>query len=194
MTATPYLANKPNRTESSDELRARIPGWGADLDPNDRPAVPREQFDPSLAGVQGELPERQPEQWPRERSIEHAELTPVFGTSCPPKGVSGAIRRYAYARYSEGRSAHWMLLILADRVDSKAQVLRSFATLRPDNPVTQTGVIAEVRHHGLRSRLGHGRTDIRHQVLDPVVVVGPWLLAGWSGYRVVRGLVRRVSS
>jgi hypothetical protein len=27
-------------------------------------------------------------------------------------------RKFSYARYSEGRAAHWLLLILADRVDA----------------------------------------------------------------------------
>jgi hypothetical protein len=41
----PYTAEHPP-TPSSDELRARIPGWGADLDPADRPSVPRLKLDP----------------------------------------------------------------------------------------------------------------------------------------------------
>lgn len=116
--AMPYTAEKPRRRETSDELRARIPGWGVDLDPGDRPSVPRERLDPDLSGAHWEFPERQPEQWPRERSIEHKFLTPVFGTSCPPKGLSGVIRKYAYARFSEARAAHWLLLLAADRVDA----------------------------------------------------------------------------
>src|SRR5215210_7287256 len=110
-----YTAEKPKLAESSDALRARIPGWGADLDRKDRPSVPRERFDPRASGAHWDFPERQPEHWPRERSIEHKFLTPVFGTSCPPTGVSGAIRRFAYAKYSEARAAHWLLLLAADR-------------------------------------------------------------------------------
>ena len=34
----PYTAGKPARGVRED-LRARIPGWGADLDPKDRPSV-----------------------------------------------------------------------------------------------------------------------------------------------------------
>ena len=49
----PYTADKPKLAESSDELRARIPGWGVDLDPKDRPSVPKEQFDPNLNGNGG---------------------------------------------------------------------------------------------------------------------------------------------
>ncbi len=112
-----YTPDKPRLSESSDQLRARIPGWGADLDPADRPSYPREQFQADLSGAHWEVPERQPEKWPRERSIEHEMLTPVFGTSTPPRGVSGAMRKYSYAKYSEGRAAHWLILMAADRVD-----------------------------------------------------------------------------
>src|SRR3954468_18624455 len=106
-----YTARRPRPTPSSEELRARIPGWGADLDPKDRPAVPRERFDPGASGAHWDFPDRQPEKWPRERSIEHQQLTPAVGTSAPPKLFSGALRKYASRRYSEGRAAHWLILI-----------------------------------------------------------------------------------
>ena len=104
----PYIASEQPVGKSSDELRALIPGWGADLDPKDRPSVPRERLGEDT-GAHWAFPERQPEKWPRERSIEHAFLTPVFVTSCPPRGVSGLMRRHAYRRYSEARAAHWLL-------------------------------------------------------------------------------------
>src|SRR5918994_5445796 len=132
-----YTPQKPPLAESSDELRARIPGWGADLDPADRPSVPRERFDPTFSGAHWEHPERQPEKWPRERSIEHTQLPPVFGTSTPPRGLSGMIRKYAYRQYSEGRAAHWLLLVLGDRVDAVESHLKSLLSLRPDNPITE---------------------------------------------------------
>src|SRR4051812_21019390 len=84
-----YTAEKPPLQETSDDLRNRIPGWGADLDPRDRPSVPRERFDPAASGAHWDFPERQPERWPRERSVEHAFLTPVFGTAQPPKVCPG---------------------------------------------------------------------------------------------------------
>jgi hypothetical protein len=183
-----YTADKPPLAETSDQLRARIPGWGVDLDPKDRPSVPRERFAPGSTGAHWDFPERQPETWPRERSIEHKFLTPVFGTSCPPKGLSGALRKVAYARYSEGRAAHWLLLLAADRVDAVESHLRSFATLQPDNPITETGVLSEFSRRGLSSRLGKGRADVKHQALDPLIVAGPWLLAGAVAYRTGRRL------
>ena len=48
-------------------------------------------------------------------------MTPVFGTAQPLHGLSGAIRRLAYARFSEGRLAHWLLLVAGDRVDAWEQ-------------------------------------------------------------------------
>ena len=130
----PYTAEKPPLPETSDQLRARIPGWGVDLDPKDRPAFPRERFDPGATGAHWDFPDRQPEKWPRERSVEHKFLTPVFGTSCPPTGLSGAIRKVAYRRYSEGRAAHWLLLLAADRVDAGESHLKSMLTSAPGQP------------------------------------------------------------
>ncbi len=187
-----YTADKPALAESSDQLRARIPGWGVDLDPKDRPSVPRERFDPELSGAHWDFPERQPEKWPRERSMEHKFLTPVFGTSCPPKGVSGMMRKYAYNRFSEARAAHWLILVAADRVDALGSHLRSFLTLRPDNPITETGVLSEFSHHGIASRVGKKRADSVHQPLDAVIIAGPWVLAGGVAYVGVKALLRAV--
>ena len=39
-----YTPHKPPNAESSEQLRARIPGWGADLDPRDRPSARRLVF------------------------------------------------------------------------------------------------------------------------------------------------------
>jgi hypothetical protein len=185
-----YTPAKPPLAESPDELRARIPGWGVDRDPKDRPSVPKLKYQEDLTGAHWEFPERQPEKWPRERSIEHTILPPVFGTAQPPRGLSGAIRRFSYARYSEGRTAHWLLLILADRVDAWENHVTSFLTLRPDNPITETGVLSEFRHNGLSSRLGQHRTDWKHQPLDPVIVGGPWLAAAGATVLGARKLAR----
>jgi hypothetical protein len=186
----PYTAEKPRLAESSDELRARIPGWGADLDPANRPAVPRERYDLGTTGAHWELPERQPEKWPRERSIEHTQLTPVFGTAAPPHGVSGAVRRLAYARYSEARAAHWVLLVAADRIDSVGATLGALVTMRPDNPVSETGVLSELTRHGLSSRRRGRRADATSHLIDPVVVGAPWVIRGALGYLALRWVGR----
>jgi len=171
-----YTAEHPEPPESSEQLRARIPGWGVDLDPKDRPGTPKERLDPGSTGAHWDFPERMPETDDRERSIEHKFLPPVYGTAQPLHGVSGRIRRFAYDRYSEGSVTHWLLLIVGDRVESTGAHLRSLASLRPDNPITETGVLSEVKHHPLSSRFGQRRADLKHSWLDPIVVAGPWLL------------------
>ncbi len=185
-----YVAQKPHPNPSADELRARIPGWGADLDPADRPSFPRERFD-LPTGAHWDFPDRQPELEPRERSIEHLMLTPVFGTAQPLRGGSGALRRFAYAKFSEGRAAHWLLLILADRVDALEGHALSLFSRHPDNPITQTGGLAERRYGGIRSRFGRNRADVKHQWIDPILVAGPWLAVGAGIVFAVVKLSRR---
>lgn len=180
-----YVRDKRTPPPTREELRARIPGWGADLDPADRPSHPKLQY-PADTGAHWEFPERQPERQPRERSIEHAFVTPVFGTAQPLRGLSGVVRRFAYERFSEGRLAHWLLLVVGDRIDAYGSHLRSFATLRPDVPAT--GVRGELAHGGLRSR--RGRSDARHHLVDPVIVAGPWVAGAAVTYTGVRRLVR----
>ncbi len=185
----PYTAEKPRLTPPVEELRRRIPGWGVDLDRANRPGVPKERYDPASTGAHWDFPERQEERVPRERSIEHKFLTPVFGTACPPTGLSGAIRRYAYT-FSEAQTSHWVLLVLADRVNAVEAAVGSALRGHPDNPITETGVAAEVTRHGLRSRLGRHRADLKHQPLDVLIVAAPWLLAGYAGFAAARALGR----
>ncbi|MBV9495386.1 MAG: hypothetical protein JOZ54_14150, partial [Acidobacteria bacterium] len=96
-------------TEMSERY-AKVPGWGADLDPANRPAVPKEKPS-SVRNVRGDVPiPRQTTDVKIFQSVEHPDLTPVFGTTCPPRGLSGMIREYAY-QFSEGRLQHWLALM-----------------------------------------------------------------------------------
>jgi hypothetical protein len=186
MPERPYVDTQPARARTAEELRAAIPGWGADLDAADRPSVPRERFDLPPTGAHWEFPAQQPHEGYREKSIEHARLTPVFGTVAPLHGISGRIRRLAYERFSEGRAAHWLLLILGDRVESAGSQLRSLVSLRPDNPITETGVLAEFRRGGVRSRVGRGRVDLAHTWIDPLKIAAPYVVGGVILWRVIR--------
>ena len=76
-----------------------IPGWGADLDRRQRPAVPMERQPARLDHVDP-LPPRQQSSVEILQSIEGPYLTPVFGSTLPPRGLSGWIRRRAF-RHSE---------------------------------------------------------------------------------------------
>lgn len=184
----PYTSAPHDQPVNADELRARIPGWGADLDPSNRPSVPRERHEPT--GAHWTLPEQQPELVPRERSIEHARLTPVFGTVAPLKGLSGKIRALAYARYSEGRAAHWLLLLGADRVDAIESHVMSLVSGHPDEPITQSGVLGEKGRRPLGSRFGRGRADTKHTWMDPILVAGPWVVAAGVAFVGVRAVLR----
>jgi hypothetical protein len=187
----PYIASDHAKRYDPEALRQRIPGWGVDSDPADRPSHPRELVDAEHTGAHWTLPVLQEPREGRECSIEHEMLTPVFGTAQPLHGLSGMIRRFAYDNYSEGQSAHWLLLVLGDRVESVGAHLRSFASSRPDNPITQTGILAESGRHPIASRYGVGRADVKHSWLDPIIVAGPWVLAGVLLARSVVRLSRR---
>src|SRR4051812_46539272 len=82
-----------------------IPGWGVDRRLEDRPGVPLEQ----------------------ERHVGHDTLQgqPPYTDTIPLKGLSGVLRRAAYA-VPDWKPRRWMMLMLADRVDA----LESKLTLR----------------------------------------------------------------
>lgn len=187
-----YTANKPELVPPSSVLRSTIVGWGVDLDPKDRPAVPKERFNVEGTGAHWHFPERQKPERPRERSIEHRFLTPVFGTACPTKGLSGIIRRYAYRRFSEGRSAHWLLLMLADRIDVLESGVTALLRGRPDNIFAERGLRAEFTRHGWSSRVGRGRSDVKHLPLDVLMFAGTGLLAVGAAYWLSKGVRRPV--
>lgn len=96
--------------------RTRIPGWGADLDRRNRPAVPMERMPNRLEGVHWEQPEQQAQHVEILQSTERPGMPPVFGSSVPPSGISGSIRRQAFG-YSENDLRHWLMLLAADRVN-----------------------------------------------------------------------------
>lgn len=88
----------------------------ADADPQDRPGVPIYKPAGTSAPLSRPTLARQSQTVPVLVGADVGGLTPVFGTAQPPRGLSGAIRRAAY-RIPEHRAAHWMLLLLGDRVD-----------------------------------------------------------------------------
>lgn len=95
----------------------RVKGWGADLDFAKRPGVPMEPRPEPAAGVHWQSIARQRETVEVLRRVGLKETTPVFGTGQPPHGLSGWLRRKAYA-IPDHKAAHWMLLLFSDRVDA----------------------------------------------------------------------------
>ena len=80
-------------------------------------------------------------------SIERPNVTRVFGTSTPPSGLSGAIRRYAYDNYSEANALHWMTLILADRVNVFEGIIEDLSHGHVPNIFAERGWNAEWKYN-----------------------------------------------
>jgi hypothetical protein len=155
----------------ASELKLKVPGWGADLDPKNRPAVPKEKAPAHGTGAHWDEPEQQIPTVKILVSPEHKGLTPVFGTSCPPKGLSGKIREFAF-KFSEGRKSHWLLLLFADRVDVIEEGIKSIRNLTAHNPLGEMGLGSEFKRGGFFSRFGQNRADVRRQKRELVVLLG----------------------
>lgn len=125
---------------------AGIQGWGADLDPAARPAVPMERTPPRLPNVHWDAPEQQPRTVKVFHSMERPGLTPVFGTTLPPSGLSGVIRARAF-RFSENDLRHWGMLLFADRVNMLEGILDDLAHGHVPNLFTEMGGPAEWRYN-----------------------------------------------
>lgn len=131
------------------DLSSRIKGWGADLSPDRRPGVPRDKA-PEI-GIEHLYPPIPPQR-ARVRihkSTEHGRMPPVFGSSCPPRGLSGRLRDLGY-NYSEGRLARWMTLLVADRIDVLEGILADLARGRVPNIPKEMGIGAELKHNRAR--------------------------------------------
>jgi hypothetical protein len=125
---------------------SRIKGWGGDADPKNDPTYPMKyRTDGEHAGYSWERPPQQPITVEVLHSNERPNVTSVFGTSTPPSGLSGAIRRIAF-RYSESSYGHWLPLMLADRVSAAEGVLGDFKHGHVPNVFAEGGWKAEWEH------------------------------------------------
>jgi hypothetical protein len=132
-----------------------IPGWGMDADPENDPTYPMKRWNGAdHQRIHYERAPQQPVNMEVFHSIERPGITRVFGTSTPPAGLSGAIRRYAF-RYSEATAAHWMTLILADRVDVVQGVINDLKQGIVPNFFAESGWKAEWQYNrkGLMVRI-----------------------------------------
>ncbi len=99
------------------------------------------------------------------------------------------IRRYAYT-LSEGKAAHWTLLVLADRVDVIERAIIGLLRGRPDNPIAELGLKSEITRHGIRSRVGQHRADLKHLPIDVLMFAGKGALMVMAGMAVARAIPR----
>jgi hypothetical protein len=134
---------------------SKIIGWGVDANPDNDPTYPYRDRSRDDHSGQWKRPAQQEPEVELLQSVEHKQLPAVFGTSAPPKWVSGMMRRAAF-RWSESHWAHWMLLMGADRVNMVEGLVEDLARAKIPNIPKEMGVPAEWRYNktGLAKKIG----------------------------------------
>jgi hypothetical protein len=133
-----------------------------DAGPKNDPTYPmRNRNDGEHAGYSWERPPQQPITVEVLHSNERPDVTAVFGTSTPPSGLSGVLRRIAFG-YSESSYGHWLPLVLADRVGVVEGVLSDLKHGQVPNVFAERGWKAEWEHN---------RTSLVRRILVGVALV-----------------------
>ena len=123
-----------------------IKGWGIDADPKNEPTYPMKKYTgDDHKRLNWERPPLQPVTVEVLHSNERPNITAVFGTSTPPSGLSGAIRRYAF-QFSENQYMHWLPLLLADRVNVVEGIVDDLKRGHIPNIFAEKGMKAELKH------------------------------------------------
>lgn len=126
---------------------SEVKGWGIDADPENDPTYPiKKRNDGEHAGYSWQRPTQQVDSVEVLHSNERPNLTAAFGTSTPPSGLSGMIRRAAF-KYSENSYAHWLPLMLADRIGIVEGVVSDLARGHVPNVFAERGWNAEWKHN-----------------------------------------------
>ncbi len=132
--------------EPNKEFAKNIKGWGADLDHKNRPAYPKERMPARETGVHWSKLDRQDQKVRVYHSTERNSITPVFGTSVPPSGVSGKLRDVAY-KLSENDIRHWLLLLFADRINVVEGLVDDLRKGHIPNIFAEMGWGSELKHN-----------------------------------------------
>lgn len=128
----------------------QVKGWGIDADPENDPTYPmKNRNNGEHAGYSWERPTQQPTTVEILHSNERPNVSATFGTSTPPSGLSGVIRRVAF-NYSENSYGHWLPLMLADRVNVVEGVLNDVARGHVPNIIGELGWNVEWKHNRKR--------------------------------------------
>ncbi len=124
-----------------------VPGWGVDADPKNDPTYPYRirANDDGRGPLEGSRPPMQSQDVEVLQSIEHVRRPAVFGSSTPPSGVSGVMRRAAF-RWSESNWLHWLLLIGADRVNVVEGIVEDLGRGKVPNIPGEMGMGASWAH------------------------------------------------
>ena len=124
-----------------------IPGWGMDADPENEPNYPMKNYTgDDHKRINYERADQQPIDMEVLMSNERPAMTRVYGTSVPPSGLSGVIRRYAF-KHSEDRYRHWIPLILADRISAVEGIIEDIGHGYFPNIAAERGWTVEWKHN-----------------------------------------------
>lgn len=133
--------------EDTNHEFAHIKGWGIDADPKNDPTYPMKKREVAIEkGYNWNRPVQQPIEQEILHSIERPNVTAVFGTSVPPSGLSGIIRRFAFT-HSENSYLHWLPLILADRVNEVEGIVEDLQKGYVPNIFAEKGWKAKWKHN-----------------------------------------------
>jgi len=143
----------PDKTIEADRDRAiadsykHIAGWGIDADPENDPTYPMKHWNGAdHQRFNYEKPSQQPIDIEVLHSTERPGVSRVFGTSTPPTGLSGVLRRWAF-KHSESTYLHWVPLVLADRVGVFEGYLDDLKKGVIPNPFAERGWQAEWKYN-----------------------------------------------
>ncbi len=123
-----------------------VTGWGVDADPENDPTYPYRDRSNDHGLMQTHKPTLQQSDTEILQSIEHTKRPAVFGTSTPPRWVSGMIRRVAF-RWSESNWLHWLMLMGADRINVVEGVVEDIGRGKLPNIPAEMGIKSELRHN-----------------------------------------------
>lgn len=141
------IENTVKNTENPAIDPSQVKGWGVDANPKNDPTYPmKNRNNGEHAGYSWERPTQQPRSVEILHSNERPNVSATFGTSTPPAGLSGALRREAF-KYSENSYGHWLPLMLADRVGMIEGVLTDLVDGRVPNIFGEMGLKAEWKHN-----------------------------------------------
>lgn len=164
--------------ENTDKFK-HIKGWGIDTDPRNEPTYPMKNY---TGDDHRRLNYTRPHQQHKNIEVLHSNerptITSVFGTSVPPSGISGLLRRFAF-RYSESSFGHWLPLLFADRVNVWEGFIKDFGKGIMPNIIKERGWNAELKYNK--------KKFIRSSVIKVAVTAfAIALLMGSSGRRKKR--------
>jgi hypothetical protein len=133
--------------ENLDNNYKQIPGWGVDADPENEPTYPMKKYTgDDHKRLNWDRPIQQPASVEVLKSNERPNLSAVIGTSTPPSGLSGMLRRYAF-KYSESSYGHWLPLILADRINVVEGIIDDLKRGHVPNIIAERGWGAEWKYN-----------------------------------------------